>query len=170
LSEQASAISKSAPDAVFIPQGGASLRTIAATLKTNGVDTANIKLLGTGLWDDPAIGKEDSLRDGWLAAPAPNMDRSFVSKYRDAFGAAPPPLAALAYDAVSLAALIGEGPAYHRFTQANLTDPNGFTGVDGIFRFRENGSIERGLSVLAVRAGGFEVVSPAPSTFEHKGS
>lgn len=170
LSEQTAAISKSAPDAVFIPQGGAPLRTIASTLKASGLDTANIKLLGTGLWDDPATGREDALRDGWFAAPAPNADRSFVSKYREAFGSSPPQLAALAYDAVSLAALIGEGPAYHRFTQANLTDPNGFTGVDGIFRFRENGSIERGLSVLAVRPGGFEVVSPAPGTFEHKGS
>ena len=170
LSDQASVLSKAAPDAVFVPQGGAPLRTIASTLKASGVDTANIKLLGTGLWDDSAIGREDALRDGWFAAPAPNADRSFVSKYREAFGATPPQLAALAYDAISLAALIGAGQPYHRFTQAALTDPNGFAGVDGIFRFTENGAIERGLSVLAVRPGGFEVVSPAPATFEHKGS
>jgi ABC-type branched-subunit amino acid transport system substrate-binding protein len=170
LSEQASALAKSTPDAVFIPQGGAPLRSIASTLKVNGIDNVHIKLLGTGLWDDPAAGKEDALRDGWFAAPAPNADRSFVSKYREAFGTTPPPLAALAYDAVSLAALVGSGQPYHRFTQATLTDPNGFSGVDGIFRFRDNGSIERGLSVLAVRPGGFEVVSPAPTTFEKKGS
>jgi len=170
LSEQASAISKGAPDAVFIPQGGAPLRSIASTLKVGGVDTATIKLLGTGLWDDPSAGREDALRDGWFAAPAPNADRRFVSKYREAFGAAPPPLAALAYDAVSLAALVGAGEPYHRFTQATLTDANGFSGVDGIFRFRDNGTIERGLSVLAVKPGGFGVVSPAPTTFEKKGS
>ena len=170
LSEQASALAKSTPDAVFLPQGGAPLRSIASTLKVNGIDTVHIKLLGTGLWDDPAAGKEDALRDGWFAAPASNADRSFVSKYREAFGTTPPPLAALAYDAVSLAALVGSGQPYHRFTQATLTDPNGFSGVDGIFRFRDNGSIERGLSVLTVRPGGFEVVSPAPTTFEKKGS
>jgi len=170
LSEQTSAISKGAPDAVFVPQGGASLRTIAANLKAGGVDTANIKLLGTGLWDDTAVGKEDALRDGWFAAPAPNADRSFVSKYREAFGATPPQLAALAYDAVSLAALIGAGQPYKRFTQANLTDANGFSGVDGIFRFHDTGAIERGLSVLSVKPGGFDVVSPAPTTFEKKGS
>jgi ABC-type branched-subunit amino acid transport system substrate-binding protein len=170
LTEQENAIAKGTPDALFIPQGGAPLRSIAPDLKSNGIDTANIKLLGTGLWDDPATGKEDALRDGWLAAPAPNADGSFVAKYREAFSAAPPQLAALAYDAVSLAALIGAGQPYHRFTQAALTDPNGFSGVDGIFRFKENGSIERGLSVLAVRPGGFEVVSPAPATFENKGS
>lgn len=170
LTEQASAIKNGASDALFLPQGGAPLRTVASALKENGIDTANIKLLGTGLWDDLATGKEEALRDGWFAAPAPNADRSFVVKYREAFGSSPPQLAALAYDAVSLAALIGAGEPYRRFTSAALTDPNGFSGVDGIFRFKENGTIERGLSVLAVRPGGFEVVSPAPATFEHKGS
>ncbi len=170
LTEQAGAISKAAPDVLFVPLGGAPLRTVASALKDNGVDTANIKLLGTGLWDDLANGKEDALHNGWFAAPSPEADRSFVVKYREAFGSAPPQLAALAYDAVSLAALIGAGEPYHRFTQTTLTDPNGFSGVDGIFRFKENGTIERGLSVLTVRPGGFEVVSPAPATFEHKGS
>ena len=170
VTEQAGFIAKAAPDAIFIPQGGAPLRAMASALAGNGVDIGNTKLLGTGLWDDPATGKENALRDGWFAAPAPDTDQSFVAKYRSTFGSAPPQLAALAYDAISLVALIGAGEPYHRFTQAALTDPNGFAGVDGIFRFRENGSIERGLSVLAVRPGGFEVVSPAPATFEKKGS
>jgi branched-chain amino acid transport system substrate-binding protein len=167
---QTSAIAKMNADAVFIPQGGTLLRAIAPTLAFNGVDSAKVKLLGTGLWDDPAIGREAALRDGWFAAPAPDADRSFVSKYRAAFGAAPPQLAALAYDAVSLIALLGGGTPYHRFTAQALTDPNGFSGVDGIFRFNADGSSERGLPVLAVRPGGFDTVSPAPATFQGKGS
>ena len=78
--------------------------------------------------------------------PRPNADRGFISKYRAAFGATPPQLAALAYDAVSLIALLGSGKPYQRFTRAALTDPNGFSGVDGIFRFNADGTIERGLS------------------------
>lgn len=168
--DQTAAIAKTGADAVFIPQGGTTLRAIAPTLALNGVDTAKVKLLGTGLWDDLAITREGALRDGWFAAPAPETDSKFVEKYREAFGGAPPQLAALAYDAVSLAALIGAGTPYHRFTQNALTDPNGFSGVDGIFRFSADGSIDRGLSVLAVRPGGFAVVSPAPETFQAKGS
>jgi hypothetical protein len=146
------------------------LRAIAPTHAQNGVDTAKVKLLGTGLWDDLAITREAALRDGWFAAPAPETDAKFVAKYREVFGSAPPPLAALAYDAVSLAALIGAGTPYYRFTASALTDPNGFSGVDGIFRFSADGYIDRGLSVLAVRPGGFAVVSPAPVTFQGKGS
>ncbi|MEI9930631.1 MAG: penicillin-binding protein activator [Rhizomicrobium sp.] len=70
LSDQTSAISKAAPDAVFIPQGGAQLRAMAGDLRSNGIDTKSVKLLGTGLWDDSATGKEDALRDGWFAAPS----------------------------------------------------------------------------------------------------
>jgi ABC-type branched-subunit amino acid transport system substrate-binding protein len=167
---QTGAIAKSGADAVFIPQGGTLLRSIAPSLAFNGVDPTKVKLLGTGLWDDPAIVREPALRDGWFAAPAPDADRAFVSKYRAAFGGAPPQLAALAYDAVSLIALLGSGKPYQRFTTATLTDPNGFSGVDGIFRFNADGSIERGLSVLSIRPGGFSTVDPAPATFQGKGS
>jgi ABC-type branched-subunit amino acid transport system substrate-binding protein len=167
---QTGAIAKTGADAVFIPQGGALLRAIAPSLGFNGLDTAKVKLLGTGLWDDPAIAREPSLRDGWFAAPAPEVDSEFVAKYRSTFGAPPPPLAALAYDALSLVALLAPGQPYHRLTKQALTDPNGFAGVDGIFRFYEDGSIERGLSVLSVQSGSFGVVSPAPTTFQPKGS
>ncbi len=168
--EQAGFVAKSGPDAVFIPQGGATLRAIAPALVSNGVDVASVKLLGTGLWDDPAVERRGVAR--WLVRRARAERGPFLRrpKYREAFGAAPPQLAALAYDAMSLIALVGAGQPYHRFTKAALTDPNGFAGVDGIFRFDESGAIERGLSVLAVRPGGFDVVSPAPTTFEGKGS
>ena len=45
-------------------------------------------------------------------------------------------------------------------------DPNGFSGVDGIFRFNADGTSERGLAVLEVAPDGFHVVSPAPKTFQ----
>jgi hypothetical protein len=63
-------------------------------------------------------------------------------------------------------AVLAQGVPYHRFTAEALTDPNGFSGVDGIFRFAPDGSSERGLAVLAIEPGGeVTVVSPAPSTF-----
>ncbi len=110
------------------------------------------------------------MNGGWFAAPEPDADAAFNAKFRDTFGTAPPQLATLAYDAVSLVALLSSGVPYHRFTLAALTDPNGFAGVDGIFRFYPNGSLERGLAVLAVSPGGFTVVDPAPTTFQSHGS
>jgi ABC-type branched-subunit amino acid transport system substrate-binding protein len=159
-------IAKSNADAVLIAQGGGVLRAIAPSLAFNGLDPAKVKLLGTGLWDDTAITREQTLDGGWFAAPEPDADGTFTGKYKNVYGAAPPQLASLAYDAISLVALLSQGQPYHRFTQAALMDPNGFAGVDGIFRFNTDGTSERGLAILEVQPDGFHVVSPAPKTFQ----
>ncbi len=162
----ATTIAKGSADAVMIAQGGSVLRAIAPSLAFNGLDPAKVKLLGTGLWDDASVVKEQTLTGGWFAAPEPNADEAFNEKYRATYGAAPPQLASLAYDAVTLVALLSTGTPYHRFTNAALMDPNGFGGVNGIFRFNADGTSERGLAVLEVQPDGFHVVSPAPRTFQ----
>jgi ABC-type branched-subunit amino acid transport system substrate-binding protein len=168
--DPAAAVAKSGCDAIFIAQGGILLRSIAPTLAYNGVDNTKVKYLGTGLWSDPATAKEPLLSGSWFAAPQPSANDTFNAKYRQTFGADPPQLASLAYDAISLVALLAPGTPYHRFTLAALIDPNGFTGANGIFRFRQDGSVERGLAVLSVDPNGFTVVSPAPTTFQSSGS
>ena len=164
------AVAKEQADAIFIPQGGVVLRTIAPTLQANGVDRSRTKLLGTGLWDDATLQREPMMNGAWFAAPEPNASDAFNAKYRETFGAAPSQLATLAYDAMSLVALLSNGTPYHRFTTAALTDPNGFGGVAGIFRFLPDGTSERGLAILEVGPSGFSVVNPAPKTFIRPGS
>ncbi|MGN6517624.1 MAG: penicillin-binding protein activator [Rhizomicrobium sp.] len=154
------------PDILIVALGGTSLIELAPALAENGIDRTKVKLVGTGLWDDPSIQKEISLEGGWFAAPSPGADATFDAKYKATFGVSPPQLAALSYDAVSLIALLSQGEPYHRFTAQALTDPNGFAGVDGILRFNPDGSSERGLAILSVEPDGFHVVDPAPHTFE----
>jgi ABC-type branched-subunit amino acid transport system substrate-binding protein len=163
-------VAKAGADAIFIAQGGAVLRAIAPDLAFDGIDHNHVRLLGTGLWDDSTLTRESTLYGGWFAAPEPDADAEFNAKYHDTFGAPPPPLASLAYDAISLVALLAPGAPYHRFTASALDDPNGFAGVNGIFRFNSDGTSERGLAVLEVTPDGFKIVSPAPKTFQKPGS
>jgi branched-chain amino acid transport system substrate-binding protein len=51
-----------------------------------------------------------------------------------------------------------------------LTNTSGFSGIDGIFRFRPDGTNERGLAVLRVAPGGGQVISPAPKAFAGSGT
>jgi ABC-type branched-subunit amino acid transport system substrate-binding protein len=111
-----------------------------------------------------------SLSGGWFAAPPPRADANFDDHYRATFGSEPPQLAPLAYDAISLIAALASGPPYRRFTDTALTDPNGFSGVSGVFRFNADGSCDRGLAILAVTPEGFRVVDPAPRSFQAQGS
>ncbi len=157
------------PDAVLIGEGGDMLRAIAPSLALNGAPAASTKFLGTGLWDDPVVSREPMLENGWYAAPSPNAWRNFQTRYQQAFGATPPRIASLAYDAMSLVALLSSGKPYQRYTQSSITDPNGFSGIDGIFRFHADGSAERGLAIMQVIPGGAAVLDPAPTTFQNLG-
>jgi len=167
--DQIARLAKAGPDALLIAQGGASLKGIASLSASNGLDTRKVKLLGTGLWYDPALTKEGALQGGWFAAPAPHAQDGFAARYRSIFNGQPPQLATLAYDALSLVGLLAPGEPYHRFTRSALIDPNGFAGVDGIFRFREDGTADRGLAILQVEADGFRVIAPPPATFQSIG-
>jgi branched-chain amino acid transport system substrate-binding protein len=170
VTDQAAAIAKADCDSILVPAVGAQLRGVVSTFAYSNIDTAKVKLLGTGLWNEPANARDALLNGAWFAAPQPSANDTFIAKYRQTFGTEPQQLAALSYDAVSLVALLANGTPYHRYTLRALTDANGFSGVDGIFRFHPDGSIERGLAVLAVAPGGFVVANPAPTTFQAAGS
>ena len=77
--------------------------------------------------------------------------------------------ATLAYDAVALVAALTktQGPA--RFSEEVLTNASGFTGIDGLFRFRADGTNQRGLAVLRVGPAGGQVISPSPKSFSGSG-
>ena len=52
-----------------------------------------------------------------------------------------------------------------RFSQDTLTNPSGYIGLDGAFRFLANGLNQRSLAVYQINNGAAVLVSPAPKTF-----
>jgi ABC-type branched-subunit amino acid transport system substrate-binding protein len=154
-------------DAVMLPDSGLRLRTVAPLLPYYGL--RGVRMLGTGLWDGAGLGREQALRGAWFAAPDPSLRAGFVRRYEENFGEPPPRLATLAYDAVALAAVLSQRPDHDDFDMRRLTDPSGFAGLDGIFRFRDTGLVQRGLAVLEVTEEGAEVVDPAPRSFAEAG-
>ena len=154
-------------EAVMLPVGGSSLLELAPLLAFYDVDPAEVRYLGTALWNDPRLGTEPALVGGWFAGPSPRLWESFKSRYEAAYGAAPPRISSLAYDATALAAVLAQQPgAGPRFSRAVFDQPTGFGGIDGIFRFLPSGEAERGLAVLELQRGEIVVVDPAPQSFE----
>jgi branched-chain amino acid transport system substrate-binding protein len=156
-------------DAVMIAEGGQKLRSAASLLPTFQIDPVQVRLLGTGLWDDPTLGTEPALVGGWYAAPDPAARRDFEQRFESVYGRRPPRLATLAYDAAALAAVLARNGGPAPFDPLALTNPNGFAGVDGIFRLRPEGLVERGLSVMEITPSGNRVIDPAPSSFQALG-
>jgi ABC-type branched-subunit amino acid transport system substrate-binding protein len=73
--------------------------------------------------------------------------------------------ATLAYDAVALVAALAKSQAGHRYSTEVLTNPSGFAGIDGLFRFRPDGTNERGLAVMRVASAGAVPVAGSPKSF-----
>ena len=152
-------------DALFIPDGGDAVPGVVAALSARGVNTKRLQFLGTGLWDDPRIYATPALDGGWFAAPDGVGYRNFSQRYRARYKQDPVRTATLAYDAVALIAALVKTQGSARFSQETLTNPSGFSGIDGLFRFRSDGTNDRGLAVLRVASGGAQVISPAPKSF-----
>ena len=153
-------------DAVVLPESGAALRSIAPLLPFYDIDTKRIRLLGMAGWSEPGLGREPSLVGAWFAAPPPAARASLETRYRGHYRRTLHPLAALAYDATALAAVLAAGgDDAPGFGAEVLAATNGYAGTAGIFRLHRNGLVERGLAVLEIGPEGVRVVSPAPESF-----
>ncbi len=152
-------------DALFIADDGDSVVAVADALTAAGANLKNIQLLGTGLWDNPRVFASPALQGGLYAAPDPSGFRSFSGRYRAKYGSDPVRTATLAYDAVALVAALARTQGPQRFSADVLTNPSGFAGIDGLFRFRSDGANERGLAVMRVGSGGGVPVAGSPKSF-----
>lgn len=152
-------------DALLLPDFGDRLLAVAPLLPYYDLDPSKIKFLGSALWEDPRLGREPALTGAWFAAPNPAARTDFTRRYTEIYGRQPPRLATLAYDVVAMAAVLARNPGGD-FSVGALTNPDGYAGLDGIFRLLPDGVTQRGLAVLEMRRDAFPVVSPAPTTFQ----
>ena len=149
-------------DALFIPEQADGMPALATALATSGIKT---QILGTGVWNDPRVLRLPALQGAWFAAPDNAGFNAFAQRYKARFNAEPLRLASLSYDAASLVAALARAQGAQRYSTAVLTNPSGFNGVDGVFRFRAEGPNERGLAVMQISGGMATVVSPAAQRF-----
>ena len=153
-------------EALFVADGGKRLLSVAALLPFFDIDPGTIRMLGTGQWDEPGIGKEPALIGGWYAAPPPSARIDFDKQYQEVYGNRPPRLVTMAYDATALIAVLARQEGGPMFTEEALTNPNGFWGRDGAFRLTKSGTAERGLAIMQIGRDKNKVISNAPKSFQ----
>ena len=153
-------------DALLVPDSGDAAVIVADTLATAGVSQDTTRLIGGGQWEgDSRISSSPSLAGAWYAAPSRQGFAAFAQRYRSAYNSEPPRNATIAYDATVLAAGLVRQFGAERFSQAVLTNPNGFAGIDGVFRLLPDGRNNRRLSVYEVTGSGTTLADPAPRSF-----
>jgi ABC-type branched-subunit amino acid transport system substrate-binding protein len=152
-------------DAVLVADGGRFASQAAGQLRPATGPAPRI--LGTELWSgETVVASTPALRGALFSAVSDTRFRQFATSYKTRFGVQPYRIATLGYDAVLLTLRIArDWRPGTQFPMARMLDSGGFIGIDGAFRFRPNGVIDRALEVREVEANGVTVVSPAPTAF-----
>ena len=136
--------------AVLIPEQGVKLRGVAPLLPYYEVDVRRVQILGTGRWNDASVWREPTLIGGIFAAPDPENMTRFEESFERIYRSKPSRLASVGYDAGAMAAALASVTDGLSFQ--GITNRDGFQGVNGLFRFRADGTVERSLSVLEIDA------------------
>lgn len=152
-------------NALFVPEAGDVMVSIAQGLSAGGLTPQNTLFLGSGQWEDSRVQNAPELRDAVYPAPARAQYQDYVTRYTARYGSAPVRISSLGYDAVTLAAALARAGS-GRIDPAMLNASSGFSGLDGIFRFLSNGVSQRGLAVYRVTGAGTEIASAAPRSFQ----
>ncbi len=152
-------------DAVLIADNARVAALAAAELRPTGSGPA--QLMGTELLSGEAsVTRNSALRNMLFSAIADTRYKRFADSYATRFGGQPYRISTLGYDSVLLTLRVAQDwRVGDSFPVLQLRDEDGFLGLDGVFRFRPNGVIERAMEVRQVQDGRVVVVDAAPNKF-----
>lgn len=162
----------SGAQALFLTAGSVdSLPLLAQLLPGAGLGPESVQYMGLTRWDiPPSTLSLPGLQGGWFALPDPGPAQAFRSRYQAAYGAAPNPIAGLAYDGIAAVGALVRSGRSDALGASALTQSSGFVGVNGIFRFRSDGTNDRALAIAEIRNNQVVVIDPAPRRFGGPGS
>jgi ABC-type branched-subunit amino acid transport system substrate-binding protein len=150
--------------AILIADNGSPLRSIGTALVRAGIDQHQVRFMGTSAWAGDAQ-QEPTLAGGWYVSADPTVRTGFESRYTEMFGISPTRLASLSYDAVSLVSYLSRNGNPSAVNRGSIENPEGYGGADGLYRFNTDGTIQRGLAIIEVRANQIGILDAAPQRF-----
>jgi len=156
---------------IFLTSGtDGAIPFLAGLLPENGVKPGETQYIGLQRFDIPATAMSlPGLQGGWFALPDQDLNAQYLARYQARYGGQPHPIAGLAYDGIAAIGALVRGGQADALTTTALTQPQGFAGVNGIFRLRGDGTNERGLAVATIEEGQVVILDPAPRSFAGAG-
>ncbi|PKP85408.1 MAG: penicillin-binding protein activator [Alphaproteobacteria bacterium HGW-Alphaproteobacteria-2] len=153
---------------LFTADAAGALPLLSQLLPEAGLRAPEVQFLGLTRWDIPSQTLTlPGVQGGWFTLPDPELAAAFAARYAAGYGTAPHSLAALAYDGIAaIAALAAQDGAV---SAAALTQPAGFAGANGAFRFHPDGTSTRALAVATIENSQVVVLDPAPRRFDAAG-
>ena len=150
-------------DALLIPETGNRLKSAVSMFGYYDVSYPDVLFLGTSVWENTNLSKETTLYHGVYPTLSRVHNNYFNEKYETYFGSKPNQLFSFAYDGVALAAALARKNPDN--LEENITDEDGYLGINGAFRIFTDGSNQHSLNVVEVTSNGPQTVDNAPKTF-----
>ena len=143
----------SSEKALFIPDVNALKANIELLPNTK------VQYLGSNQWEDENLYKEPLIQGAWFASAPKKFRDKFENRYFANFKSKPYKISALAYDAAAFVITVHK--MEKQINKSGLTDPLGFFGITGAFRFLNDGTNERMLSIFEINNGKINEIMPA---------
>jgi ABC-type branched-subunit amino acid transport system substrate-binding protein len=146
------------------------LGLLVQMLPEAGINSETMQYAGLARWDIPSQNLElPGVQGGWFTITDREMLANFSARYETAYQKKPHQLAGLSYDGIAAIGALVSSSGRDALSKRSLTQQAGFEGVDGIFRFKQSGTNERGLAIGRVENKQVEIIDPAPTSFGRAG-
>ncbi len=168
----AAAVKSGEADSIFITTDAtnAAMPMLLNQLPSNGIAPDQVQYVGLTRFDvRPDLFSLPGATGVWFALPDQGQQNAFNSRYSATYGAAPHPLAGIAYDGISAIGALAKQGRGDALTAKALTRGTGFNGTGGVFRLKADGTNERALSVATIKDNQMVILDPAPKAFSGAG-
>ncbi len=150
-------------DALLIPETGSRLKSAVSMFGYYDISYPDVLFLGTSVWENTNLSKETTLYHGVYPVMSRIHNNYFNEKYETYFGAKPNQLFSFAYDGVALASALARKNSDN--LEQNITDREGYIGINGAFRILPDGTNQHSLDIMEVTSSGPQTVDTAPKKF-----
>ena len=146
-------------DSVFIAAAGQNLTVLSSELQYNNVDPEIVQYLGISSWEDSSILSEPALEGGVFVTTNEMFQEKIKLIYKSSFNKEMPKIAMIAYDIV---ALLG---SLDNINNSDLVNDEGYIGLRGLFRLKNNGRVERTFQLKKIKKKKFTILKKASNQF-----
>lgn len=150
-------------DAIFIPDRPEKISLIVQALSHYGVDLKKTKIFGPDILKEANASKDPFLKGVLFAAPDSVEREKFRKRFLDTYRYEPSEIATIAYDMVAMIASFSKEGL--KVSNEALTQPEGFNGIDGLFRLDAQGNVEREYAIYEVDQGSNRILVPPSRRF-----
>ncbi len=125
------------------------LSLLSSTLPYYDVDPKKVQYFGTSLWNKEAVIKEPGLNNSIFTSLEKDKLNIFNKLYKSSYNENPHPIAIYGFDAIGIIASLDNQNL--KISEENLVNEFGFNGLSGMFRFNNNGIIDRNLELYRIK-------------------